>query len=179
MFNTIKQRFRDMSTIKTLCLGAEKQANAEGQKEPGAEHFVLAALELPDGTARRAFEKIHIDPNNFRVAIAQQYEDALRNVGVELPEYKAHFGSTVPMPVGKGLYKAQPSAQTLMQTLAREIMVKERKADSTAPLLSAHVILAATTAQYGVATRAFRAMDVDATRLADAATAEIVASRRA
>ena len=179
MFNAIRQRFRDVSTIKTLCFGAEKLANADGQKEPGAEHFILAALELPDGTARRAFERIHIDPSNFRVAIAQQYEDALRNVGVELPENKAYFESTVPMPTSKGPYKTQPSAQALMQILTREIMVKEQKADSTAPLLGAHVILAATTAQYGVATRAFRAMGVNTTRLAEAATAVIVASRTA
>lgn len=178
MFNTVKQRFRDMSTIKTLSFGAEKLANEEGQKEPGAEHFVLAALELPDGTARKAFERIHVDPDNFRVAIAQQYEDALRNIGIELPQDAALSEGATPIPCSTGLYKTQPSAQALMQTLAREIMVKERKADSAAPLLGAHVILAATTAQYGVATRAFRAMGVDPTKLAEAATAEIIASRR-
>lgn len=178
MFNTVKQRFRDMSTIKTLSFGAEKLANEEGQKEPGAEHFVLAALELPDGTARKAFERIHFNPDNFRVAIAQQYEDALRNIGIELPHDAALSEGVTPIPTSTGLYKTQPSAQALMQTLTREIMVKEQKADSAAPLLGAHVILAATTAQYGVATRAFRAMGVDPTKLAEAATAEIIASRR-
>ena len=56
MFETIKQRFRDMSTIKSLCLAAEQHANTDGQKEPGAEYFVLAALESPDGTAHKAIE---------------------------------------------------------------------------------------------------------------------------
>jgi len=177
VFNTIKQRFRDMRTIKTLCFGAEKLANTHGQKEPGAEHFVLAALELPDGTARKAFERIHADPNSFRNAIAQQYEDALQNIGIALPHDVTITDETTPVPTDTGPYKTQPSAQALMQTLTREIMVKEQKADSTAPLLGAHVILAATTAQYGVAVRAFRAMGVDPTKLAEAARAEIIASR--
>lgn len=179
MFKTIKQRFRDMSTIKALCFEAEKQANEDGQKEPGAEHFILAALELPDGTARKAFERIHVDPSGFRAAIAQQYEDALRNVGIELLHHATSGDGAMPMPSGIGLYKTQASTQALMQTLTREIMVKEKMIDSTAALLGAHVILAATAAQYSVATRAFKAMGVDRMKLAEAATAEIIASRTA
>ena len=179
MFNTIKQRFRDMRTIKTLCFEAEKLANANGQKEPGAEHFVLVALELPDGTARKAFERIHADPNRFHTAIAQQYEDALQNVGIALPHEATITDEATPVPTSTGPYKTQPSAQALMQTLTQEIMVKEQKVDPAAPLLSAHVILAATTAQYGVAIRAFRATGIDPTKLAEAATEEINAIRTA
>lgn len=74
-----------MSTIKALCLAAEQHANTDGQKEPGAEHFVLAALESPDGTARRAFEDIRVDPNGFRAAAAQHgvAVRALRAMGAE------------------------------------------------------------------------------------------------
>ncbi|MDX1251756.1 MAG: Clp protease N-terminal domain-containing protein [Gammaproteobacteria bacterium] len=172
MFSKIKQRFRDMSTIKALCLGAEKHANANGQKEPGAEHFVLAALELPDGTARKAFDRIHIDPEGFRAAITQQYQDALRNIGIEMPQHSAISDATAPIPPGTGLYNAQPSAQALMHQL-----VHQRKVESNAPLLGAHVILAVTSAQYGVAVRALQAMGVDLTRLAEAATTEINALR--
>ena len=178
MFNTIKQRFRDVSTINVLCTGAEKLANANGQKEPGAEHFVLVALELPDGTARRAFKRIHADPDSFRAAIARQYEDALQNIGIVIPP-EAMTDEARPVAAGTGLYKAQASADTLMQILARDIMAKEHKVDPAAPLLGAHVILAATTAQYGVAIRAFRAMGIDPTKLAEAATEEINAIRTA
>ena len=177
MFKTIRQRFRDMGTIKALCFEAEKLANAEGQKEPGAEHFVLSALALPDGTARKAFLRIHADPDNFRAAMAQHYEDALQNLGIALPPDAEIYGEATPIPTSKGPYKTQPSAQALMQTLTQEIMVKEQKADSTAPLLSAHVVLAATSAQYGVAARAFRAMGIDSASLANAAKAEIAAYR--
>lgn len=177
MFKTIRQRFRDMGTIKALCFEAEKLANAESQKEPGAEHFVLSALALPDGTARKAFLRIHADPNSFRAAIVQQYEDALQNVGITLPRDAEISGEVTPIPTSKGPYKTQPSAQALMQTLTREIMKKEQKADSTVPLLSAHVLLAATSAQYGVTARTFRAMGIDPAKLAEAATAEILAYR--
>lgn len=177
MFDTIKQRLRDAGTIKALSFGAEKLANVAGQKEPGAEHFVLSALELPDGTARKAFERIHADADDFRAAICRQYEDALQNIGIALPCAAVIADEAAPVPTSTGLYKTQPSAQALMQTLTQEIMVKEQKADSAAPLLSAHVILAATAAQYGVAARAFRAMGIDPEKLAEAATAEIIANR--
>lgn len=179
MFKTIRQRFRDMGTIKALCFEAEKLANAEGQEEPGAEHFVLSALTLPDGTARKAFLRMHADPDNFRAAIAQQYEDALQNLGIALPHDAEIPGEATPIPTSKGPYKAQPSAQALMQTLTQGNMVREQKADSTAPLLSAHVLLAATSAQYGVVARALRVMGIDSASLADAAKAEIAAYRTA
>lgn len=178
MFNTIRQRFRDMGTIKVLCFEAEKLAHADGQKEPGAEHFVLAALALPDGTARKAFLRIHADPENFRAAIVRQYEEALNNIGVALPPGALVPGEEAPFPVG-ATYKAQPSAQALMQTMIHEIKVHEQKEDPAAPLLGAHVLLAITNAQYGVAARALRAMGIDSASLAEAAKAEIAAYRTA
>lgn len=179
MFKAIKQRFRDVGTINALCMGAEKLANAEGQKEPGAEHLVLMALELPDGTARKAFNRIQADPDGFRAAITRQYEDALRNVGVALPPDERALDAATPVPSGKGLYKVQASAQALMQTMIYEIKVKEQKANPAGPLLGAHVLLAATYAQYGVAVRAFRAMGIDPKKLAQAAREEIIVSRAA
>jgi hypothetical protein len=44
-------------------------------------------------------------------------------------------------------------------------------------LLGAHVILAACAAQYGVATRAFRAMGIDTSKLVEAAKMEIIAGQ--
>lgn len=173
MFNTIKQHLRDMSTIKALCIEAEKLANADGEKEPGAEHFVLSALTMSDGTARKAFERINADPDSFRAAIARQYEDALQSIGIALPPDAVSANAATPVPTSNGLYTSQASVQALMQTLTQEIMPKEQKANSAAPLFSAHVLLAATAAQYGVAVRAFRAMGIDPTKLAEAAKEEI------
>lgn len=177
MFDAVKQRFRDIRTINALCIGAEKLANADGQKEAGAEHFVLMALELPDGTARKAFKRIQADPDSFRAGIARQYEEALRNVGVALPHDGIVTNEATSIPAGTGLYKVQPSAQALMQTMIYGIKVKEQETNPAAPLLGAHVLLAATTAQYGVAMRAFRAMGIDPGKLAEAAKEEIIANR--
>ena len=172
MFETIKRRFGDMSIIKTLCLAAEKHANADGQKEPGAEHFVLAALESPDGTARKAFEHIGADPSGFRAAIDQQHADALKAVGIEVQPGALGAGeAVVAAQPGTGLYKAQASAQTMVQLLA-----SQQKANAGAPLLSAHVLVAVAAAQHGVALRAFRAMGIDPKALAEAATIEICAA---
>jgi ATP-dependent Clp protease ATP-binding subunit ClpA len=169
MFAKIKQRFQDMHTIKALCMSAEKHANADGQKEPGAEHFVLAALALPDGTARRAFEQLGTDPDGYRAAIARQYDDALRHVGIEISDDDADsHDAAIPFPSGTGVYKAQPSAQALMQLLAHQ-----KKADDSKPLLGAHVLLAVTAARHGVALRALRAMGIQPAMLAGAAAAQI------
>ena len=69
MLDRLKTRLHDMTTIATLCLKAEHYANERGLKEVGAEHFVLAALALPDGTARRVFERLGADPDGFADAI--------------------------------------------------------------------------------------------------------------
>jgi len=176
MFNRIRQRFRDMKTIKALCLEAEKVGNADGQTAPGAEHFVLSALALPDGTARKAFQRLHADPDCFRAAIAKQYESALQNVGITFPHADAMHDQT-PVSTSGGLYQVRPSAQALMQRLTREIMKQEHQANATAPLLGAHVLLAALAAQYGVTARACQAMNIEPEKLKEAAKAEILAYR--
>lgn len=172
MFKRIRQRLKDMRVMTVLCQAAERHAHAGGHKEPGAEHFVLAALELPDGTARRAFERIEVDPGGFRNAIAEQYQEALRNAGIDLPLHLTTDDDTTPRAPGAGLYEAQPSGKALVQQL-----VAQRKSDLDVPLLGAHVVIAAIAARHGVAVRALRVMGIDFQRLADAAAAEVKASR--
>lgn len=67
MFGRIRSKLNDMNTIKLLCEGAEAHALQDQQREPGAEHFLLAALDLPDGTARLAFEKAGAQPGALQV----------------------------------------------------------------------------------------------------------------
>ncbi|WP_375763443.1 hypothetical protein ACE10X_34930 [Bradyrhizobium sp. Pha-3] len=50
MFKGIGSKLNDMGTIKFLCERAETYALQDQQREPGAEHFLLASLDLPDGT---------------------------------------------------------------------------------------------------------------------------------
>ncbi|MES2263383.1 MAG: Clp protease N-terminal domain-containing protein [Pseudomonadota bacterium] len=170
MFRRLIQRFNDMRTIKTLCENAERHANADGQQEPGSEHFILAALELPDGSARKAFERIGADPSRFRGAIAQQYGDALKSIGVESASLDA-LDKGAAVPPKPGLYKAKSSVQAVMQQLAAWPKARAEEA-----LTGAHVIAVIAAVQQGVAARALKKMGVDLQALTDAARAEIRAA---
>ena len=164
MFKRLMLRFRDMKTISKLISGADEQANISGEEKPGAEHFVLSALSLEDGSAKRVFDKIGADANKFRDAIDQQYSDALSSIGIfrEATE-------TTPEPVesNKRVHNSQPSGQELMKSL---YAIKQR--DKNRPLLGAHVISVAAEMEHGVVARAFKVMDIDRGQLAKLAKKE-------
>ena len=166
MFGSIKRRMNDIATISKLCSAAEKHAGAAGQQQPGAEHFLLAALDLPDGSARRVFERAGADPSRFKLAIERQYQEALQAVGAEVPVFTMQDEHVAP---ATAVYKAQPSGQAVMQRLA------EQRTPDTA-LSGAHVVLAVASSAYGVAPRALRAMGVDRETLLAAARSEIDAT---
>lgn len=167
MFSKFKQHLQDMRTIKSLCEGAEDQARRAGQEHPGAEHYVLSALALDDGSARRVFERLGKDPEAYREALAGQHVAALKKLGIDAG------GVGEPQPVaGKpaALFDSQPSGQALMQALP------ELAKRSQAPLCGAHVLLAAADMQHSLAARALRAMGVELEALALAAEAELGAA---
>lgn len=165
MFASIKRRAREVATISALCSAAEKHACAAGQQQPGAEHFLLAAFDLPDGAARRVFDRVGADPEQVSAAIEMQYREALQGMGIDLP---AHEEQTLSMAPAAGVYRAQPSGQAVMQRMAQQ-----RTPES--PLSGAHVVLAVATSEHGVAPRALRSMGVDREQLVRAARDEIEA----
>lgn len=173
MLSKLRQKFRDVKTIKSLFESAEQHANASGQREPGSEHFVMAAFDLPDGTAQNAFRRLNADPNHFATAVAEQYSSALHDIGISLPQGNSLVSDSAPIPAGKGPFKAKPSVKMLIETLW------ELKKADPAPLMGAHVILAAISAQFGVTPRTLQSMGVDPASLAAAAKAEIAASHSA
>ncbi|NHZ82621.1 peptidase [Massilia sp. CCM 8695] len=170
MFQRIRQRLGDMKTIQYLCQGAEKYALADQQHAPAAEHFLLSALDLEDGTARRAFEQVHADPAQLPQAIAQQYRDALRFAGLT-PD--PALDAPEPLKPSRRLYDAAPSGAELMQTLAQQ------RSGERGPLLGAHVVALVAAMRQGVAPRSLVALGVDAEALRAAAQAEIGAYRGA
>lgn len=147
LFAGLRRRFNDARTLALLCKGAEREARAAGQTEPGAEHFLLAALELPDGSARRAFERLGVAPAQVRAAIERQYAQALGDaVGIE--------PATPLSGAGAGVYRAAASGQEIVQALAR-------RSDGDAGLRGADVLRAIAAMRHGVAARSLRALDLD------------------
>lgn len=170
MFQRIRQGLRDAGTIKALCQGAEQYALQEGQQQPGAEHFMLAALDLPDGSARRTFERLGVDPAQVRGAIAKQYEQALRHIGIDPSALAAAGEGSQPARSKAGLYDASPSGQALIQALAEPGNCDRQGA----PLLGAHVLAVIATMEQGVAARTLRALGMELDALANAA-AQVIA----
>lgn len=168
MFGAIKAKLRDVNTIRHLCELAEAHALRDQQAKPGAEHFLLAALDLEDGTAGQAFERAGADPVNLKPAIERQYAAALQSIGIALPGSDGEDKS--PRKLQPGVYNAAPSGQEVMQELART-------RDRHAPLLGAHVVAIVAAMPHGVASRALRELGVDATMLRTVAD-EISASRQ-
>lgn len=160
-----RQRLRDMRTLKDLSFAAEDIAAKRSELPPGAEHFLLAALTLPDGTARRAFIHANADADEITAAIDRQYDEALRSIGIEPPDVQCATevpdDSEVPKPK---LYQAKPSVTTLYKT-----MEAHTKANPDAPLLGATVVIGVASLEQGVAARALRAMNVDRSKLVKAA----------
>lgn len=162
MFQRIRQRLKDMRTLHLLFTRAEHHARAQGQPQPGAEHFLLAAIDLPEGSARRAFERVGVDPSALPAAIEQQYRDALAQVGIQAAMPPARPLTAA----GPRVYRAQPSGEGLVQTL-----VNARKGQP-GPLLGAHLVALVATTPQGVAARALSTLHVDLPALAHAAGLE-------
>ncbi|WP_306027022.1 Clp protease N-terminal domain-containing protein [Stappia sp. MMSF_3263] len=154
MFGGIRKRLESMRTIRTLCQQAELHARREAKQEPGAEHFLLAALDLPDGTARVAFAQVGANAASFGDAIARQYDEALRHIGIEPPTVSRRGPRQDAGGAGGGLYHAAASGKQVMQALAASHK-------DHAPLLGAHVVAVVADMEHGVAARALEAMGVD------------------
>lgn len=126
---------------------------------------MLAALALPDGSARSAFERAGLDPDDDRAAIARQHDDALRAIGVDPGDEPAPVRSTNR---ATGPMRSTANAQKLFQ---RALVLA--RADRHAPLAGAHIILALTHLERGTAARALTAAAADREALAQAARHEL------
>jgi len=157
--------------MNALFPGAELEARRMGDKMPGAEHLVLAALELPEGSARRSFERVGADPGAFQVAIVAQHDaarrDAARRAALDEPRADASDED------------ASEPAQILMPTrtsLTAQAVFKEVVGlvrNEKSPLYGAYVLMVAARMENEKTARALRAIGVDPAALADAARAEI------
>lgn len=162
---------QDIATINALMTGAESEARRAGDSLPGAEHLLLSALALPDGTARRAFERVGADPDQLRGAISSTHAAALRGIGIAADGADLAPASVTPAPA-KGVFRYSASAQQAFQAA-----VKLSKATKPSLLLGAHVVLGVCQLEHGTAARGLSTMGVDRAELAAAATDVLGASR--
>jgi ATP-dependent Clp protease ATP-binding subunit ClpA len=156
----------DVRTIHDLLTMSEKIAHHSGDELPGAEHLLLSAILLPDGTARRAFQRIEVDPADLSAAIAAAHADALAAIGLRDPLDPDPFKEP-----GSKLYRAKPSADQAFQVAAA--LSKE---PGSRRLLGAHVVQAVARQSAGTAARALAALGVDSAALDAAAASEIHAA---
>lgn len=159
---------REMRTIKRLLTAAEATARELGEEQPGAEHLLLAALELPDGSARRAFARAGVEPEGVRTALARAEADALVSVGIAPDEARAlAAGEPLDAPA-TGVYRSQPSAREAFQ--AATALVRSHR---PAALKGAHVVAGVASMERGRVASALAALGVDRETLRAAAIDEI------
>jgi len=149
----------DITTINALLTGAENEARQCGESVPGAEHLMISALALPDGSARRTFERVGADPDQFYRAISSLRVAALCSLRHDTAD------STGPDTV---LPLANTSAQRAFQ-----VAVQLSKATKPSQLLGAHVILAICQMEHGTSAQALSSMGIDRAMLRAAAYEEL------
>jgi ATP-dependent Clp protease ATP-binding subunit ClpA len=160
--------FDDMRTIKQLLTDAERIAREMGEEEPAAEHLLLSAIGLPDGSAARALDRLGTDADAIRAALREEQADALVAAGVPRATAEAMAD---PVPLGPAgaplLYGAGPSARDVFQEAGKLARSSKQR------LVGAHVVAAIAGLERGTMPRVLDRLGVDRARLADAARAEL------
>lgn len=153
-------------TVKAVMLGAEQHAEALGDSATGPEHLLLAALDLDDGDARRAFERVGADPDGVRDAIVDVHATALRGIGIEpVPEER----------LGRGSRRRERLSRTAVSTI--RLAGDESKRDRSRSF-GAHIVAAVAQLERGTAPRALHAMGIDLDELLVAARMEAIKAGR-
>ncbi|MFH8370967.1 Clp protease N-terminal domain-containing protein [Streptomyces sp. NPDC018031] len=166
----LSRPLQDVATMNALLNTAEDLALRAGESLPGPEHLLLSALALPDGTARRAFERLGADPDAFAPAIARAHADALAAVGVHVAD-EASLDADVARNRSpkRGVMRTTAPAQEAFQAATKQAKAEKSR------LLGAHVVAAVAGQEQGTAVRALRVMGVEPADLSEAARAELAA----
>lgn len=174
MLGRFGRRLADGRALAELMRSAEAVARSMGDGPPGAEHFLVASIEHPDGDARRVFAEFGATAASAREAIEAQYREALSRIGVGDAQASAADGSPdivaaegsapggAPLP---RLYDARESARALLRRMA--------EIQGTAPFSSARVPAAIAMSEEGVAVRTLRGLGIDREALGAAALARL------
>ena len=160
MFDKLRRARADLTTMNALFPAAERIARDDGIDQPGAEHLLLAAIDLDDGIAKDALAAIGVDAAQLRAAIVGQHEEALSSIGV-IADDNAIAAALPASGQPRGPYRAQGSQQAAFQQA-----VSLAKHDN-ASLNSGYLLLAITEAEHGTVARALQQLGADRTLLRD------------
>lgn len=161
VFNKLRRARADMATMQSLFPAAEQIALRDGLERPGAEHLLLAAFELHDTTARDALGQFGVSPSDLHRVIIDQHAEMLQTIGV-IADENAIDASLPPVHQPQGVYRSEGSMQRAFQ---RSVALAKQ---DRSPLLSGHVLLAATEPEVGTVARAFTHLALDTALLAEA-----------
>ena len=154
MFDSIRRARTHLAVMDAVLPAAERLAHADGIPQPGAEHLLLGALELPDGIARRALDAVGCDSGALQAALTQGHAAALRAVGVHADDEA--IGAAMPAPTqAKGPLRSQGSLQTALQRAV------ELAKDDGVSLGSGHLLLAVIEPERGTLAGALTRLGVD------------------
>ncbi len=168
----LSRTLNDIGTVNKLLTGAENEAHRAGDSLPGAEHLLLSALALPDGSARRAFERVGADPEQFRGAIGAAHADALRGVGILAAEDTPVAPMADTVAPTTGVFRGNAS---LDQTFQAAVALS--KTTKPSRLLGAHVVAAVCRMEHGTVARALVTLGIDRAALGAAAGEELSTGR--
>jgi ATP-dependent Clp protease ATP-binding subunit ClpA len=146
---------KDIATLSTVLSTADREAHALGDPMSGAEHVVLAALQLDDDSARTA---LGVTADEFRAAITAVHASALEQLGIDPT---AALSSPIPEPTG--LHRSTASAQEVIQ---RTRLI--HKAHKPSALKAVYFVQAAAELEQGTAARVFESLGIDRAALAAA-----------
>jgi ATP-dependent Clp protease ATP-binding subunit ClpA len=159
---------RDMRTIGRLLTDAEQVARRMGDERPSAEHLLLAAVTLPDGSAARVLHRFGLDADRLAGAIRDEHAGALAAAGIDASTAVDMSADQPVTPAkGSGVYRSNPSAQELFQAAGAAARGARQR------LSGAHVVLAAADLEHGTLARALDRLEVDRAALHAAAASEL------
>ncbi len=159
------RRLREMRTMKRLFEAAEREAQRDGAAEPGAEHLLVAACELDEGSGRRALAAVGCTVDDLRTAITAQRTAALAGVGVVADADRLRAEQPAPSP-GRGPFRSSPSLQAAFQRVSAQVRAER------AELGGARFLLDALDLEHGTLARTIDHLGVDRADLHAAAVAE-------
>ncbi|MFG1782409.1 Clp protease N-terminal domain-containing protein [Rhodococcus oryzae] len=158
----ITRALRDMRTMKQLFTETEAEADRLGDQNPGAEHLLLAALSLPDGSAQRIFDGEGVSRDALRDAIARVHEEALTAAG--LSEAGRSGAQALERPRTGPLRLAEPAQAAFRSATAHA--KSERR-----PISGADVVAGVAELEHGTAARTLELLGISRSRLIESARA--------